>query len=143
MRPTISTHATVVYLANKLKNAFDKISTLSEKEQDAIAEALLAVVDDTWGPEDDKDEAQWDALSGIKKISCLVGQNGKASSAGYSRGKSGSHPQRHEHSSVVVLPHLKVKRCFTMVKIYPYLPCRVFQCLHNRFEEVVIEIDAE
>ncbi len=29
-------------MTNKLKNAFDKISTLSEKEQDAIAEALLS-----------------------------------------------------------------------------------------------------
>ena len=74
-------------MTNKLKNAFDKISTLSEKEQDAIAEALLAVVDDNWGPEDDKDEAEWDALVGSKKVSCLVGQNGKASSAGYSRRK--------------------------------------------------------
>ncbi len=54
-------------MTNKLKNAFDKISTLSEKEQDAIAEALLAVVDDTWGPEDDKDEAEWDALVGSKR----------------------------------------------------------------------------
>ena len=54
-------------MTNKLKNAFDKISTLSEKEQDAIAEALLAIVDDTWGPEDDKDEAEWDALVGSKK----------------------------------------------------------------------------
>ena len=56
-------------MTNKLKNAFDKISTLSEKEQDAIAEALLAVVDDTWGPEDNKnkDEAEWDALVGSKR----------------------------------------------------------------------------
>lgn len=54
-------------MTNKLKNAFDKISTLSEKEQDAIAEALLAVVDDTWGPEDDKDEAEWDVLVGSKR----------------------------------------------------------------------------
>ena len=54
-------------MTNKLKNAFDKISTLSEKEQDAIAEALLAVVDDTWGPEDEKDEAEWDALVGSKR----------------------------------------------------------------------------
>ena len=30
-----------------------------------------------------------------------------------------------------------------MIKIYPYLLSRVFQSLHNRFEEVVIEIDAE
>ena len=48
-------------MTNKLKNAFDKISTLSAREQDAIAEALLAVVDDTWGPEDDKDEAEWES----------------------------------------------------------------------------------
>ncbi len=53
-------------MTNKLKNAFDKISTLSEKEQDAIAEVLLAIVDDTWGPEDDEDEAEWDALVGSK-----------------------------------------------------------------------------
>lgn len=54
-------------MTNKLKNAFDKISTLSEKGQDAIAEALLAVVNDTWGPEDDKGEAEWDALVGSKR----------------------------------------------------------------------------
>ena len=73
-------------MTNKLKNAFDKISTLSEKEQDAIAEALLAVVDDTWSPEDDKDEAEWDALVGSKNSHAWLDKMVKQVRPGYSRG---------------------------------------------------------
>ena len=40
-----------VAMTNKLQDAFEKASRLSEEEQDDIAEALLVVVDDTLNKE--------------------------------------------------------------------------------------------
>ena len=51
-------------MTNKLKDAFEKALCLSEEEQDDLAAALLLVVDNKLSPEDEADEAEWDALVG-------------------------------------------------------------------------------
>ncbi len=51
-------------MTNKLQDAFEKASRLSEEEQDDIAAALLVVADNTLGPADEVDETEWDALVG-------------------------------------------------------------------------------
>ena len=59
-------------MTSKLKDAFEKVSRLSEEEQDDIAAALLVMVDDPLGPEDEADEAEWNSLVGSPRSHALL-----------------------------------------------------------------------
>ncbi len=59
-------------MTNKLKDAFEKALCLSEEEQDDLAAALLLVVDNKLSPEDEADEAEWDALVGSARSQALL-----------------------------------------------------------------------
>ena len=61
-------------MTSKLKDALEKVSRLSEEEQDDIAAALLVMVDDPVGPEDEADEAEWDSLVGSPRSQALLGK---------------------------------------------------------------------
>ena len=61
-------------MTSKLKDALDRVSRLSEEEQDDIAAALLVMVDDPMGPEDEEDEAEWDSLVGSPRSQALLGK---------------------------------------------------------------------
>ena len=59
-------------MTNQLKNAFEKALCLSEEEQNDLAAALLLVVDNKLSPEDETDEAEWDALVGSARSQALL-----------------------------------------------------------------------
>lgn len=59
-------------MTNKLQDAFEKASRLSEEEQDGIAAALLVVADKTLGPADEIDEVEWDALVGSARSHAVL-----------------------------------------------------------------------
>lgn len=74
-------------MTNKLKDAFEKASRLSEEEQDDIAAALLAVVDNSLGPADEADEAEWDALVGSSRSRVLLERMVKKAQKAVERGE--------------------------------------------------------
>ena len=59
-------------MTSKLKDAFEKASRLSEEEQDDIAAALLAMVDNPVGPADEAHEAEWNSLVGSPRSHALL-----------------------------------------------------------------------
>ena len=74
-------------MTNKLQAAFEKASRLSEEEQDDIATALLVAVDNTLGPEDEADEAEWDALVGSARSHALLEKMVKKAQQAVERGE--------------------------------------------------------
>ena len=74
-------------MTNKLQDAFEKASRLSEEEQDDIAAALLVVVDNTLGPEEEADEAEWDALVGSARSHALLKKMVKKAQQAVERGE--------------------------------------------------------
>ena len=74
-------------MTNKLRDAFEKASRLSEEEQDDIAAALLVAVDNTLGPEDEADEAEWDALVGSARSRDLLEKMVKKAQKAVERGE--------------------------------------------------------
>ena len=77
-------------MTNKLQDAFEKASRLSEEEQNDIAAALLVVVDNTLGPEDEADEAEWDALVGSVRSHVLLEKMVKKAQQAVERGEVSS-----------------------------------------------------
>ena len=74
-------------MTNKLQDAFEKASRLSEEEQDDIAAALLVAVDNTLGLEDEADEAEWDALVGSARSHALLEKMVKKAKKAVERGE--------------------------------------------------------
>lgn len=74
-------------MTNKLQDAFEKASRLSEEEQDDIATALLVVVDNTLGPEDEADEAEWDTMVGSARSHALLKKMVKKAQQAVERGE--------------------------------------------------------
>ena len=74
-------------MTNKLKDAFEKASRLSEEEQDDIAAALLAMVDDPLGPEDEADEEEWNSLVGSPRSRALLEKMVKKAQKAVERGE--------------------------------------------------------
>lgn len=74
-------------MTSKLKDALEKVSRLSEEEQDDIAAALLAMVDDPMGPEDEADEAEWDSLVGSPRSHALLGRMVRKAQRAMERGE--------------------------------------------------------
>ncbi len=73
-------------MTNQLQDAFEKASRLSAEEQDDIAAALLVVVDNTLGPEDEADEAEWDTLVGSARSHALLEKMVKKAQKAVERG---------------------------------------------------------
>ena len=73
-------------MTNKLKDAFEKASRLSEEEQDDIAAALLVMVDDPLGPEDEADEEEWNSLVGSPRSRALLEKMVKKAQKAVERG---------------------------------------------------------
>ena len=74
-------------MTSKLKDALEKVSRLSEEEQDDIAAALLVMVEDPLGPEDEADEAEWDALVGSARSHALLEKMVKKAQKAVERGE--------------------------------------------------------
>lgn len=74
-------------MTNKLQDAFEKASRLSEEEQDDIATALLVVVDNTLGPEDEAGEAEWDTIVGSARSRALLKKMVKKAQQAVERGE--------------------------------------------------------
>ena len=73
-------------MTNKLKEAFEKASRLSEEEQDDIAAALLAMVGNPLGPEDEADEEEWNTLVGSPRSHALLEKMVKKAQRAVERG---------------------------------------------------------
>ena len=74
-------------MTSKLKDALEKVSRLSEEEQDDIAAALLTMVDDPMGPEDEADEAEWDSLVGSPRSHALLDKMARKAQKAMERGE--------------------------------------------------------